>query len=195
MIELIFFILLLPIIWRIFFPDNFKSQKNFLQSFLKTQASAENAIHLTGQTSPDYVARPLMSEPEIICFGILNSIKRPQDLVFSQVSMGAILDLGLSVKYKLRQASQNEVNIARSPFSSKIVDFVIYDTDLKKVVFVVELDDSSHLYKLEKDVNRDLMLKTAGYAVARIPFNSSRELTSEYISMKLSSGGYHGSKK
>lgn len=111
--------------------------------------------------------------------------------------MGALLDLGPD---SLRQVSKSNDPVlaekqARSSFSNKIIDFVIYDTTAKKIICVIELDDPTHLSKSADDAYRDLMLKVAGYLTVRIPFKSTSEITTEYVSTKLSKGGYNGSKK
>lgn len=195
MLEFLIFIILLPLILFIFFPNKFKNNNQYLKHLWRNKEDEKDAVNLNGIYNPDYVSKLFMTQPEVICFKLLNDLKRPQDIIFSQVSMGAILELGLSLQQKLKGKSKKEMDIARSPFSSKIIDFAIYDSISEQIIVIVELDDLSHLQKEEQDLNRDLMLKCAGYVTVRIPFNSSNELTPDYIKNQLIKGGYRGTKK
>jgi very-short-patch-repair endonuclease len=76
----------------------------------------------------------------------------PENLIFAQVSFGALL----------KATTQAE----RNKFDRKIADFVICDKTLKPMA-VIELDDSSHAKKKQKDNDRDSMLRLAGYRVIR----------------------------
>lgn len=187
MLDLFIFIVCLTVIWHLFFPTKFKNfTSQYSHSFDKSTAVAS-----------DYVAKQFISYPESLCLAILQQIIKPNEVVFAQVSMGALLDLGPD---SLRQVSKSNDPVlaekqARSSFSNKIIDFVIYDTTAKKIICVIELDDSTHLSKSADDAYRDLMLKVAGYLTVRIPFKSASEITTEYVSTKLSKGGYNGSKK
>lgn len=54
----------------------------------------------------------------------------------------------------------------RNRFNRKVADFVVLDKAYN-VVAIIELDDSSHKGKEDKDANRDKMLEEAGYKVIR----------------------------
>ncbi|WP_130803051.1 DUF2726 domain-containing protein [Acinetobacter ihumii] len=54
----------------------------------------------------------------------------------------------------------------RRKFNRKVTDFVILNETLD-VIAIVELDDPSHLEKMQEDQLRDKMLKEAGYDVFR----------------------------
>jgi very-short-patch-repair endonuclease len=55
----------------------------------------------------------------------------------------------------------------RNSFSQKIVDFVVQDRLSGSVVALVEVDDSSHVAR--RDRERDAMTQRAGYTTIRIP--------------------------
>ncbi len=81
----------------------------------------------------------------------------PQYTVLAQVSFGALL------------AARSTAT--RNTFDRKIADFVVCDPAFQ-VLAVIELDDSSHKNRRERDAKRDAMLTEAGYRVvryARIP--------------------------
>lgn len=54
----------------------------------------------------------------------------------------------------------------RNLFNRKVVDFVVLDQQFN-VVAIVELDDSSHKGKEDKDADRDALIAEAGYRVIR----------------------------
>lgn len=54
----------------------------------------------------------------------------------------------------------------RNQFNRKVTDFVLLNESLQ-VLVIIELDDPSHLYKVEEDKFRDHMLHEAGYRVLR----------------------------
>lgn len=54
----------------------------------------------------------------------------------------------------------------RNRFDKKVADFVLCDNKFK-VLAVIELDDTSHKGKEHDDVQRDAMLKNAGYKTLR----------------------------
>lgn len=189
MVEFIAFIVILPVIWYLFFPDSFRRNATQLKSGSKENDS------FSSSTISDYISKPFMTEPEQICFNLLNKIKREEDMIFCQISMGALLDLNLDSMKKIKAISQGEIKKARGAFSSKIVDFAIYSVATNRIIVVIELDDNSHLLKKDDDLQRDLMLKCAGYITVRIPFHSSAELTTNYIKNQLIKGGYRGTKE
>ena len=54
----------------------------------------------------------------------------------------------------------------RNQFNRKVTDFVLLNESLQ-VLVIIELDDPTHLYKVEEDKFRDHMLHEAGYRVLR----------------------------
>lgn len=76
----------------------------------------------------------------------------PQYHVLAQVAFSALIT---SDQYKVRQQ-----------FNRKVTDFVILNEKLI-VIAIIELDDPSHLDKVEQDRLRDQMLNEAGYRVLR----------------------------
>jgi very-short-patch-repair endonuclease len=76
----------------------------------------------------------------------------PDDVVLAQVSFSALLQ-------SPNQATRNQYN-------RKMADFVLC-TKSFEVIAVVELDDSSHKGREEKDMDRDRLLTNAGYRVKR----------------------------
>lgn len=54
----------------------------------------------------------------------------------------------------------------RNKFNRKVTDFVLLNESLQ-VLVIIELDDPTHLYKVEEDKFRDHMLQEAGYRVLR----------------------------
>ncbi|MFW1909634.1 DUF2726 domain-containing protein [Acinetobacter ursingii] len=76
----------------------------------------------------------------------------PNHHVLAQVAFSALIT---SNHYKIRRK-----------FNRKVTDFVILN-DALEVIAVIELDDPSHLEKVEEDRVRDKMFKEAGYYVFR----------------------------
>lgn len=85
---------------------------------------------------------------------LVEALPPSEYIVLAQVSFGALLNA--------RQGA------SRYSFSQKIADFVVTDKSFT-VLAVVELDDSSHRGKEERDAQRDAMLIEAGYQVLRYP--------------------------
>ena len=54
----------------------------------------------------------------------------------------------------------------RNQFNRKVTDFVLLNESLQ-VLVIIELDDPTHLYKVEEDKFRDHILHEAGYRVLR----------------------------
>lgn len=52
----------------------------------------------------------------------------------------------------------------RNLFNRKVADFVVLDKSLN-IVAIVELDDSSHIGKEDKDADRDALVAEAGFRV------------------------------
>ncbi len=122
---------------------------------------------ITSSKKDKYKAKILMTDNE---FEFFNRLIRavPEYYVFSQVSMGALLDAN-SNNPKIR-------NSIRMTFSQKIIDYVIYDKN-KKIVVIIELDDKTH--DKEKDKKRDAMLHQAGYKTLR--FESKKKPSVEIL--------------
>ncbi len=115
-------------------------------------------------------SRPL-SMNEQPTFKKLRETLEPEYVVLSQVSFGAIL-------WTWSKAVRNRYN-------RKIVDFVVCDKGFN-VVAVIELDDSSHKGKEERDAERDLLLSEAGITVIRYKFTpESSQILEDIKSIKL----------
>lgn len=54
----------------------------------------------------------------------------------------------------------------RNLFNRKVADFIVLDKSLN-IVAIVELDDSSHIGKEDKDADRDALVAEAGFRVIR----------------------------
>ncbi len=78
----------------------------------------------------------------------------PDKVVLAQVAFGALLTA--------------RGKGARNRFDRKIADFVVCDKAFQ-VLAIVELDDTSHRGKENKDAARDKLLQEAGYRVLRYP--------------------------
>lgn len=95
----------------------------------------------------------LMTNHEKAMFGELKKAV-PECHIFVQVALGAIL---WTSSYG-----------TRNRFSQKIADFVVTNNNFQ-ILAVIELDDSSHNGKEEKDAERDAMVREAGYKALRYP--------------------------
>ncbi|WP_171406185.1 DUF2726 domain-containing protein [Acinetobacter baylyi] len=98
-----------------------------------------------------FFARPVITTFESKMFFQLKQAF-PQYHVLAQVAFSALIT---SDQYKVRQQ-----------FNRKVTDFVILNEKLI-VIAIIELDDPSHLDKVEQDRLRDQMLNEAGYRVLR----------------------------
>ena len=99
-----------------------------------------------------YFARKIMTEYEKKLF-IKLKLAFPEYHVLSQVAFSALIT--------------NDDFKIRSRFNRKVTDFVLINDD-GDVIAIIELDDKSHLNKVEEDKFRDLMLNQAGYKVVRL---------------------------
>jgi len=102
----------------------------------------------------EIIKKELLSDTEKNFFKVLvNAL--PEFYIFTQVSLGAILD-NKTKRYQ------------RGSFNQKIADFIIADKRLN-IVAVIELDDRSHDSQKRKDADerRDAMLNGAGYRTIR----------------------------
>lgn len=128
---------------------------------------------LKSKIDSKYIPKKLMTDNE---FEFFNRLVRalPDYFIFSQVSMGAILEAN--------GESPEEDRKLRYDFGYKIIDYVVYDKQ-KKIIALVELDDRTH--DKERDYKRDIMLRSAGYKVLR--FESKRKPKIEEIKKIFSS--------
>ena len=99
-------------------------------------------------------SRPLTMNEQPM-FTKLREVLEPEYIVLAQVSFGAIL--------------WTRSKAIRNRFNRKMVDFVICDKGFN-VIAVIELDDSSHKGKEERDAERDLLLNEANITVFRYKF-------------------------
>jgi hypothetical protein len=95
----------------------------------------------------------------------------PRHIVLAQVSMGALIQPGISSR-----ENNQEFFKLRATFAQKIVDYVVCDAELN-VLALVELDDKMH--DKQKDAKRDAMTRAAGYTTLR--FESRRKPTEAEI--------------
>ena len=103
------------------------------------------------KTQKKYFARKIMTAYEQKLFTKLK-VALPQYHILSQVAFSALIT---NQNYKIR-----------SQFNRKVTDFVVINDD-GDVIAIIELDDSTHLDKVDEDKFRDLMLTQAGYKVVR----------------------------
>lgn len=99
----------------------------------------------TNRSSPDPVARPLLTPRESAMFMALEEVL-PMFQIYPQVAMGALLAPPRRIGWRVTPADRNI-------FSQKIVDFVIFDQSIGRVVALVELDDRTH--RADRDALRD----------------------------------------
>ncbi len=98
-----------------------------------------------------FFARPVITNFETQMFIRLKQ-SFPNYHVLAQVAFSALIT---SNNYKIR-----------SQFNRKVTDFVVLN-DKMEVMAIIELDDPTHLEKVEEDRIRDQMLTEAGYLVKR----------------------------
>ncbi len=98
-----------------------------------------------------FFARPVITNFETQMFIRLKQ-SFPSYHVLAQVAFSALIT---SNDYKVR-----------SQFNRKVTDFVLLDENME-VIAIIELDDPTHLEKVEEDRLRDQMLIEAGYIVRR----------------------------
>jgi hypothetical protein len=108
-----------------------------------------------------FTSRPLMTSNEIEFFSRLRRAL-PECVIFSQVSMSALIDVTLP-------ASDPDYLRARDAFNRKRLDYVVCTRGGERVIAVVELDDRSHDPKRGEDAKRDGILATAGIRTVRFP--------------------------
>jgi very-short-patch-repair endonuclease len=103
-----------------------------------------------------FVKKPLLTDNEREFYGRLRRAL-PEYTLLTQVSMGALVDIGASVSDRFRVR-------LREMFNRKIVDFVVCDQNFN-VVALIELDDRTHV--AQKDALRDTLTNRAGYVTLR----------------------------
>jgi hypothetical protein len=117
------------------------------------------ALISRGEGAPTPVSKPFMTKREQAMLFALEEIL-PMYRIHAQVSMGALL---AAPHRPGRRPNPGD----RNAFSQKIVDFVVVDPTVGKVIALIELDDRSH--DATKDRKRDTMTARAGYRTIRIP--------------------------
>lgn len=103
-----------------------------------------------GQREKPRKKQPLTEREQAMYFRLKEAL--PEHVVLAQVAFSAILDA--------------RTRTTRNSFDRKVADFVIC-TKAFKVVTAIELDDSSHDGKRQRDGERDEMLKRSGHNVLR----------------------------
>lgn len=103
--------------------------------------------------------------------GTRNPIKAKRVLTMNEQPTFLRLKEALPEHHVLAQVSFNAFMTAkgyatRNLFNRKVADFVVLDNKFN-VVAIVELDDSSHKGKEDKDAERDALIAEAGYKVIR----------------------------
>lgn len=132
-----------------------KSTAQIIIALLLITAIFVLAIFKSKGTAPSrYIARRLMTENETEFFHRLMSAL-PEFYVFPQVAMSALIEHTSTGKAAIRD---------RNRIDRKVVDFCIFDVELK-LICVVELDDSTH--KVKKDEARDKITGSAGIRTLR----------------------------
>lgn len=121
----------------------------------------------------NYKAKDLLTDNEKEFFFRLKRAL-PGYEVFSQVSMGAILNPNAD-------RNARRYHQIRGTFAQKIVDFLICDGKTLNVIAIVELDDRTH--NVERDQKRDAMLQSAGYRVIR--WNSRKKPSEDEIRVRI----------
>lgn len=122
-----------------------------------------------------YCKKKLLTGNELEFYRRLSTACAGKFVVLPQVAMGAIMDTTL-------KTTNPRFWEARSKFSQKIVDFCLCEPRTMEVIFLVELDDRTHVK--EKDAARDAVTHLAGYRTLRYHSKSkpSVEELKEHIS-------------
>jgi hypothetical protein len=111
-----------------------------------------------GKPSLSYIEKSIMTVAEMRFFRVLQ-MAVPNDLVFPQVSMAAVIEPGNTKSYSEHMRAFRKI-------SQKRIDFVVCDGESMKVRCLVELDDSSH--EAGRDQARDTITAQAGYRTVRV---------------------------
>jgi len=115
-------------------------------------------------------AKPVLTKNEQPTWWLINEVCPSMDLVpLAQVAFSAFLTTELK---------------ARNQIAQKRADFVICNKAFWPVA-VIEIDDSSHKGKEDKDAERDLLITSAGLDVFRYKGTPARErLLSDLMSVR-----------
>ncbi|PRP71057.1 hypothetical protein BUE93_08875 [Chromobacterium amazonense] len=115
--------------------------------------------------------KTILTEREIECYQRLVKSLSPNFLVFPQVAFSQILDA--------KGGSYKQNMWLHRTMSQKVADFLICKADLTMVA-IIELDDSSHAGKEEKDRQRDSVVRQIGLLPLRLPRTPKQELLDRY---------------
>jgi hypothetical protein len=105
-----------------------------------------------------FTSNAIMSPAEIRFFRVLQ-MAAPNDLVFPQVSMAAVVRPNYAGRHPSYMPAFRSI-------SQKRIDFVVCDRESLQVRCLVELDDSTH--DAGRDRNRDAVTAGAGYRTVRV---------------------------
>lgn len=130
-----------------------------LLMLLKSNPSRPGAPPEPVPAQAEPVSRQFLTEREAAMLVAIEQIL-PGHRIHAQVSMGALLRA-------LRPDGRKVSAADRNSFSQKIVDFVVQDRSSGSVIALIEVDDSSHVAR--RDRQRDAMTQRAGYTTIRIP--------------------------
>jgi len=112
------------------------------------------------------VAKPLLTDFEVSFWHVLRSVAGPYH-VAPQVAMNALLNAAPGIGHGRWWSTRNQ-------FDKKVVDFALVD-DHGRVRLLIELDDWTHLAKVDSDARRDRMTGRAGYTTLRVRGREARE--------------------
>ncbi|WP_199154726.1 DUF2726 domain-containing protein [Chromobacterium sp. ASV23] len=138
----------------------------------------ENAIESEPEKKIDFgnarfvlKRKTILTEREIECYQRLVKSLSPNFLVFPQVAFSQILDA--------KGGSYKQNMWLHRTMSQKVADFLICKADLTMVA-IIELDDSSHAGKEDKDRQRDSVVRQIGLLPLRLPRTPKQELLDRY---------------
>lgn len=132
-----------------------------LQFFKHISFVAQEALSMALKglsTRVVFSQRTFMTPNEVEFYGRLQHALGDKFFVMCQVSMGALIDIGLDPGHPKYWES-------RLKFSSKICDYVLCRKSDLKPLLVIELDDRTHTP--EKDRSRDNFLALSGLRTVR----------------------------
>ncbi|MEN2424902.1 DUF2726 domain-containing protein [Chromobacterium vaccinii] len=115
--------------------------------------------------------KTILTDREIECYSRLVKSLSPNFIVFPQVAFSQILTV--------KGGTHNQNQWLFRTMNQKVADFLICKSDLTMVA-VIELDDSSHVGKEEKDRQRDAIIRNVGLMSLRIPRTPPQELLDRY---------------
>jgi hypothetical protein len=113
----------------------------------------------------------ILTAREIECYHRLVASLSPHFLVFPQVAFSQILEA--------RGGSHKQNQWLFRTMSQKVADFLICKADLTMVA-IIELDDSSHYGKEEKDRQRYAVIRQIGLLPLRLPRTPPQEALNRY---------------